>query len=50
MDLTVVVIIVLVALIFDFINGFLCARAREAGVPCPLNAALCARIHEFAPT
>lgn len=34
----------------DFINGFLCARAREAGVPCPLNAALCTRIHELAPT
>lgn len=29
-----------------FISGFLCERAREAHVPCPLNAALCAAVRE----
>jgi 2-dehydropantoate 2-reductase len=29
----------------DYINGFLCRRADAAGIPCPLNRALCARIH-----
>ena len=27
-----------------FINGFLVERARERGIPCPLNTALCQRI------
>jgi len=29
----------------DYINGFLCRQAAAAGVPCPLNTALCARVH-----
>lgn len=29
----------------DYINGFLCRQAAAAGVPCPLNEALCERVH-----
>lgn len=31
----------------DYINGFLRDRARAAGVPCPLNEALCRRVREI---
>ncbi len=29
----------------DYINGFLCRRAEAAGVPCPFNRTLCAKVH-----
>ena len=33
----------------DFINGFLCRQADAAGIPCPLNRALRARVHALEP-
>jgi ketopantoate reductase len=29
-----------------FITGFLCERARIAGLPCPLNEAICGAVRE----
>ena len=31
----------------DYINGFLCRSATAQQVPCPLNAALCERVHRI---